>query len=168
MLLLHLPWWLRWQIVCLQFRRPGFNPWVGKILHKRKWQPTPEFLPGKSHGQRSIVRCSPRGCKESEMTEWLHFHFPAIISCQSLTVLLENKLHPRYVCIAKTPCKQGLILCEVTDIPWGSWNLFSADEWWWFYFFQKRKLVLDWIIGWNIEITINTLILYIRKHLKLS
>jgi len=33
----------------------GFNPWVGKILWKRKWQPTPVFLPGKSHGQRSLT-----------------------------------------------------------------------------------------------------------------
>ena len=35
--------------VCLQLRRPGFNPWVGKIPWSRKWQPTPVFLPGKSH-----------------------------------------------------------------------------------------------------------------------
>ena len=39
----------------MQFRRCGFNPWVGKIPWRRKWQPTPVFLPGKSHGQRSLV-----------------------------------------------------------------------------------------------------------------
>ena len=33
----------------------GFNPWVRKIPWKRKWQPTPVFLPGKSYGQRSTV-----------------------------------------------------------------------------------------------------------------
>ena len=47
----------------------GFNPWVGKIPWRRKWQPTPVFLPGDSHGQRSLVDYSPWGCKESDMTE---------------------------------------------------------------------------------------------------
>ena len=54
-----LPWWLRWQSICLQCGRPRFDPWVGKILWRRKWQPTPVLLPGKSHGQRSIVGYSP-------------------------------------------------------------------------------------------------------------
>ena len=52
----------------------GFNPWVGKISWRRKWQPTPVFLPGKSHGWRSLVGYSPWGRKESDMTEQLHFH----------------------------------------------------------------------------------------------
>ena len=42
-----LPWWLSQLRICLQCRRPRFNPWVGKIPWKRKWQPTPVFLPGK-------------------------------------------------------------------------------------------------------------------------
>ena len=50
---------------------PGFNPWVGKIPWRRKWQPTPVFLPGDS----SLVGCSTHGRKESDTTEWLHFHF---------------------------------------------------------------------------------------------
>ena len=41
--------------VCLQCGRPGFEPWVGKIPWRRKWQSTPVLLPGKSHGQRSLV-----------------------------------------------------------------------------------------------------------------
>ena len=44
-----------------------------QILQRRKWQPTPVFLPGKSHGQRSVVGYSPRGHKESDTTEQLHF-----------------------------------------------------------------------------------------------
>ena len=40
-----------------------------------QWQPTPVFLPGKSHGQRNLVGYSPWGHKQSNMTEWLHFHF---------------------------------------------------------------------------------------------
>ena len=53
---------------------PGFDPWVGKIPWSRKWQPTPVFLPGKFHGQRSLVGCSPWGCKESYTTERLSTH----------------------------------------------------------------------------------------------
>ena len=56
-------------------RETGFNPWVGKISWRRKWQPTPVFLPGKSCGQRSLVGNSPWGRKESDTTERLHFHF---------------------------------------------------------------------------------------------
>ena len=51
----------------------GFDPWVGKIIWRRKWQPTPVLLPGKSHGWRSLVGYSPWGCKESDTTEQLHF-----------------------------------------------------------------------------------------------
>ena len=40
-----------------------------------QWHPTPVFLPGKSHGWRSLVGCNPWGHKESDTTEWLHFHF---------------------------------------------------------------------------------------------
>ena len=61
--------------ICLQCRRSGFNPWVGKIPWRRKWQPTPVFLPEKSHGQRSLAGYSPWGLKESDMTERLSLHF---------------------------------------------------------------------------------------------
>ena len=52
-----------------QCRRPGFDPWVGKIPWRRKRQLTPVFLPGESHGQRSLVGCSPWGRKESDTTK---------------------------------------------------------------------------------------------------
>ena len=70
-----LPWWLRGWSICLQCGRPGFDPWVGKIPWRRRWQPTPVFLPGESHGERSLVGYSPCGHKELDMTERLHFHF---------------------------------------------------------------------------------------------
>ena len=60
-------------------KAPIYNPWVGKIPWRRKWQSTPVLWPGKSHGQRSLVGYSPRGHKESEMTERLHFHFQVSI-----------------------------------------------------------------------------------------
>ena len=46
---------------------------------RRQWHPTPVLLPGKSHGWRSLVGCSPWGHEESDTTEWLHFHFS--LSC---------------------------------------------------------------------------------------
>ena len=49
------------------------------LPRRRQWQPTPVLLPGKSHGRRSLVGCSPWGREESEMTEQLHFHFS--LSC---------------------------------------------------------------------------------------
>ena len=84
-LILHLlqspptpPWWLRWQRICLQCRRPGFNPWIRKIPWRRQWHPTPVLLPGKSHGWRSLVGCTPWGHKSrtrlSDFTFTFHFH----------------------------------------------------------------------------------------------
>ena len=54
---------------CRRCRRCGFDPWVGKIPWRREWQPTPVFLPGEFHGQRSLPGYSLWGCKESAMTE---------------------------------------------------------------------------------------------------
>ena len=50
-------------------KRDGFDPWIGKIPWRRAWQPTPVFLPGKPHGQRSLAGYSPQGHKESDTTE---------------------------------------------------------------------------------------------------
>ena len=47
----------------------GFDPWVEKILWRKEWLPTPVFLPGESHGERSLVRYSPCDRKESDMAE---------------------------------------------------------------------------------------------------
>ena len=59
---------------CRRHRRHRFDPWVGKIPWRRKWQPTPVFLPGKSHGQRSLVGYSPQGHKESYVAERSRAH----------------------------------------------------------------------------------------------
>ena len=55
--------------MCLQYRCPGFNPWVGKISWRREWLPTPVFLPGELHAQRSLLGYSPWNHKESDTTE---------------------------------------------------------------------------------------------------
>ena len=58
-------------VKCLECGRSGFDPWVRKIPWRRKWQPTPVLLPGKSSGQRSLKGCSSWGRKESDSTERL-------------------------------------------------------------------------------------------------
>ena len=63
-----LPWYLSGKesiYQCRRFRRPGFNPWVRKIPWRRKWQPTPIFLPGESHRQRSLASYIVHGAAKS-------------------------------------------------------------------------------------------------------
>ena len=57
----------RWYIIesACQFRRHRFDPWVGEIPWRRKWQPTPVLLPGKSHRQKSLAGFSPQGRKRA-------------------------------------------------------------------------------------------------------
>ena len=79
--------------------RPRFDLWVGKIPWRRKWQLSPVFLPGESHGQRSLAGYSPRGRKESDKTERLHSHFIVPLGqflAGTLSPLLRTllRLHP--------------------------------------------------------------------------
>ena len=76
---LGLPWWLSSKEPTCQCRRCGFNPWAWKISWRKKWQPTPVFLPGKFHGQSSLV--SYRVAKESDMTWSLNNNSTTILFC---------------------------------------------------------------------------------------
>jgi len=55
----------------LQYRRHGFDPWVGRMSWMRAWQPTPVFLPGESHGPKSLVGYRSEGRTDSDMTEMI-------------------------------------------------------------------------------------------------
>ena len=73
----------------LRCRRLGFNSWVWKIPWRRKWQPTPVFFPGKSHGQRRLAGCSPWGGKSQT---WLttkppQMYFTGFLFCFVLFTL---------------------------------------------------------------------------------
>ena len=90
-----LPWWLSGKESTCQCRRPGFEPWVEKIPWRRGWQPTPVSLPGKSHGQRSLVDDNLWGCKKSQT--WLSDRatatkrqFPRLIIQGSFKMLYYN------------------------------------------------------------------------------
>ena len=94
----RLPWWLRGQGICLQLGRPGLGPWVGKIPRRRKWLSTPVFLPGESHGWRSLVGYSPWGRKESNTTEQLTFWVRA-----DPALLAKGRLPSVYSRLQETP-----------------------------------------------------------------
>ena len=79
------PLWLRWWRICLQCRRPRFDPGVGKMPWRREWQSTPVFLPREFHGQRSLMGYSPWDHKESDTTERLHFHAFMLLSSLGIT-----------------------------------------------------------------------------------
>ena len=71
------------------------------FMHWRgKWQPTLVFLPGESQGRRSLMGCSPWGCQESDMTEWLHFHF-------SLSCIGEGNGNPLWCSCLENPRDGG-------------------------------------------------------------
>ena len=88
-----LPWGLRWQRICLQCGRPGFDPWVKKIPWRRVCQATPLFLPGEFHGQRNLVGYSPWGCKEPDGIERLtHTTHTYSVVCVCVCVCLYHNL----------------------------------------------------------------------------
>ena len=86
---------------CLQCRRPGFNPCVGKILWRRKWQPTPVFLPGESHGH---------GITKSR-TRLSDFIFLPIITPSSM-IMRANLLFSRFLTLITSA--KSLLSCKVT------------------------------------------------------
>ena len=93
---------VQWSGIHVQCRRSSrtlqFDPWVRKIPWRKKWQPTPVFLPGKSRGQRSLVGYSPWG-RRRVRTDWATEHKHPIIQtyeqsakmCQTLMHGQENK-----------------------------------------------------------------------------
>ena len=70
------------------------------ICWRRQWHPTPVLLPGKSHGWRGLVGCSPWGRQESDTTEQLHF-------CFSLSCFGEGNGNPLQCCCLENPRDGG-------------------------------------------------------------
>ena len=82
---------------CRRQKRRGYDPWVRKFPWRRAWLLTTVFLPGESHGQRSLGGYSPRGHKESDTTEWLSTEHtvhirqrprPSFLYCSQLSTVL--------------------------------------------------------------------------------
>ena len=73
--------------ICLQCGRWRFSPWFGKISWRRKWLPTPIFLPKEFHGQRSLVGYSPWDLKELDTTEQLTLSLSVILNTNLDSIL---------------------------------------------------------------------------------
>ena len=91
-------------------RRHGFNLWIGKISWRRKWKPSPVFLPRESHGKRSLAGYSPWGCKKLDTTECLSTHppqtFQAPIFLKAFTFSVPTPRHYFY--------RQLLAICHTS------------------------------------------------------
>ena len=106
----------------LQCGRPGFDPWVRKIPWRRKWQPTPVFLPGESHGRRSLVGYNPRVAKSR--TQLSNFTF-TVCMCKSQSPS-SSPFSPPWcpytcsLCICLYFCFANRFICTVFffNIPW--------------------------------------------------
>ena len=81
-----------------RFKRHGFDPWVRKILCRRAWQPIPVFLPGESHGPRSLGGYGPWGCTEADTTKvaehtqpnWYKQQMTAKVNLASLACIMDT------------------------------------------------------------------------------
>ena len=72
-------------------RRFGFDPWVGRIPWRRKWQLSPVFLPEKCHGQRSLVGSSPRRHRVRRPHAYFSsFAFPLLVYCHDVRYLIYS------------------------------------------------------------------------------
>ena len=81
-------------------QRRGFDPRVGKIPWSMKWEPTPGFLPGNFHAQRSLEGYSPRGGEASDRTKWLSTAQHSSLSC--VCALLAEALWNCFSCVTET------------------------------------------------------------------
>ena len=118
----------QWWRIHLKCGRCGFDPWVGKMSWRKKWQPTPVFLPGKFHGQRSLAGYSPWGCKESDTTEWLKQHgvlqtFWILVSWPPISIALEKKKKPTSRLIVTTS-NLFIALCQHSF--WECWHVLGC------------------------------------------
>ena len=86
-------------VPCRICRRHSFHPWFGKIPWRRKWQPTPVFLPGESHGQSSLVAYCPGGVQRVTH-RWAHVH---TCSVMSNSLQAHGLQHARPPCPSPTP-----------------------------------------------------------------
>ena len=97
-------------------RETQFDPWIRKIPWRRKWQPTPVFLPGKTHGQRSLAGYSPWGHKELDMTKRLpFFSFPLFVLLRQTSEIHKISIN-LYVVITPLPEENHLIFLRKNEI----------------------------------------------------
>ena len=99
-----LPRWSSGKESACQCRKCRFDPWVRKIPCSRKWQPTPVFLPGKSHEQRSLMGNGLWGHTELDMTEPLRVHTPTFKLIKIKYKISFPQLHKPQLWGSRTTC----------------------------------------------------------------
>ena len=129
--------WVWYKAVGLSF--------VVSISLRRQWHLTPVLLPGKSHGWRSLVGCSPWDHEESDMTEWLHFHF-------SLLCIGEGNGNPLQCSCLENP-RDGVAQSR-TWLKWLSSSMFPLENFyhkWVLNFVKDFPASIEMIIccGWK-------------------
>ena len=135
------PEWLRWlkkKKICLQHRRPRFDPWVVAIPWSREWQPTLVFLPAQFHGQRSLVGC-PRGW-QSGRRDWGTNTFPFIVNSDFLTFYLTSFFWSR------SPSRISRAFSwhvSLGSLGWDSFSDFPCFWWSW----QVWGVLIRYIVG---------------------
>ena len=96
----------------MQCRRPGFDPWVGKIPWRKEWQPTPVFLPGESHGQRSLALQS-MGSQRVRPNQVTNAHdLAAITGCFLFLCLFFTSLSTRTESQRVFSIKQSILVSQ--------------------------------------------------------
>ena len=126
------------------------------MIRRRQWHPTPVFLPGKPHGRRSLVGCSPWGREESDTTERLHFHF-------SLSCIGEGNGNPLHCSCLENPRDGGAWWAAVygvaqswTRLKWLSSSSSSRAVIPWdstcFYPKTKRKIWIGNLCLWRLRV----------------
>ena len=84
-----LSWWLRRQTICPLCERCRFDSWVRRIPWRREWLPTPVFLPGEFHGQKSLVDYSPWGFSGQNTGVGCHSLLQGILPTQGSNPALQ-------------------------------------------------------------------------------
>ena len=117
---------------CRRHKRCGFDPWVGKIPWRRAQQPILVFLPGESHGQKSLAGCSPQ--RHRVRHDWMNYHtcihpmsgfFTFIISLASELLCKSNLVKEN---TTKTYWNVNYI--KLGDgYMWGYYTVLTAHEW---------------------------------------
>ena len=110
---------------------------------KRRWHPTPALLPGKSHGRRSLVGCSPWGRWELDATERLHFHF-------SLSCIGEGNGNPLQCSCLENPRDRGAWWAAVYGVTEGRTPLSDFTFTFHFHALEKEMATHSSVLAWRI------------------
>ena len=115
----------QWLRICLQWRRPGFEPWVGKIPWRREWQPTSLFLHGEFHRQRSLAGYSAWSHKQSDrLSDWTKtvLWAPAVfwssVQFSSVAQLCPTLCDPMNRSTPRLPVHHQLLEFTQTHVHW--------------------------------------------------